>query len=104
MRPGAVCLNCVQSTFWTEEVVMKLDSLCIEKSLFALSPFRICPLSQVKYLLSVSVYKSALQSPKGQGSKAPGLVEQGQDVSEGKHGESGAAWRASGRRWPWARE
>ncbi|XP_021489918.1 RNA 3'-terminal phosphate cyclase-like protein isoform X4 [Meriones unguiculatus] len=44
---------------------MKLGSLHIEKSLFALSPFRICPLSQTKYLSSVSEYKSALQSPEG---------------------------------------
>lgn len=55
--------------------------MCIEKSLFALSSFQLCPLSQVKYLSNISEYKSSLlESWEGYSSSAPygvcGLDEQ----------------------------
>lgn len=50
--------------------------MCIEKSLFALSSFRVCPLSQVKYLSSISEYKSSvLETCEGYRSRAPFLME-----------------------------
>lgn len=50
--------------------------MCIEKSLFALSSLQVCPLSQVKYLLSISEYKcSVLESCEGYGREASVLVE-----------------------------
>lgn len=48
----------------------------IEKSLFALSSFQVCPLSQVKYLSNISEYKSSvLESCEGCSSRAPFLME-----------------------------
>lgn len=48
----------------------------IEKSLFALSSFQVCLLSQVKYLSSITEYKSSvLESREGCSSRAPFLME-----------------------------
>lgn len=50
--------------------------VCIEKSLFALSSFQFCPLSQVKYLSNISECESSvLESCEGCSSRTPFLME-----------------------------
>ena len=70
MRPGTVCRSCLwskvrsgQNRWWCNWLcvcVCVCVCVCIEKSLFTLSSFRVCPLSQVKYLSSISEYKSSV--------------------------------------------
>lgn len=78
MRHGTVCLSCLwskvrsgQKRWWCNWLCV-----CIEKSLFALSSFQVCPLSQVKYLSSISEYKSSVwESCEGYRRSAPLLME-----------------------------
>lgn len=60
VRPGTVCLSCLWSKVHSGQRGGDVMGpwVCIEKSLFALSSFQVCPLSQVKYLLSIAEYKN----------------------------------------------
>lgn len=60
MRPRIVCLSCLWPKVHSGQRGGDVTGpcVCIEKSLFALSSLQVCPLSQVKYLLSIAEYKS----------------------------------------------
>lgn len=95
MRPGTVCRSCLwskvrpgQRRWWCNWAVCVCVCVCIEKSLFTLSSFWVCPLSQVKYLSSISEYKSSVwETCEGYRGRAPFVMKHAV-LSESKDGLS----------------
>ena len=93
MRPGTVYRSCLwskvrsgQKRWWCNWAVCVC--VCVEKSLFTLSSFWVCPLSQVKYLSSISEYKSSVwETCEGYGGRAPFIMKHAV-LSESKDGLS----------------